>query len=590
MTLGASTVLILRQRREMQKQRDEARQAVDDMYTGVAEKWLSQQAALRASAGIVPSEGAEYYQRFAAEANNDPTVRLATAIAYRRVGGIQEKLGHTKEARSALMRSIALLESLIAVAGPVPEYRFDLAASECTLATQCWNSGPQSEAELLVRRAIATLEKLSTEVPSRPEYRYELSKAHNTLAAVLRATDPTGMLAAIRRAAALTKQLAEELPSEAKYRVALARTYGNLGLLSGEQTAVARAIEVCDQLALDFPAAPDHRKVLAENLGLMAQFLNADNRGSEAEALFRRAVGVEEKLVTDSPTVLSYRELLAMDLGNLGQLVLDAGRLDEAEPLLRRAAVLLESLREASPGSPDPRHFLANARKDLGRLLGQAERLAEAEKESRQAISEWAGLVSANPGVAAYKRELAAARYQYAELLHRGGKLGDAETERREAINLLSTLSDAPSQATLAWILATISDPKLRNGKSAVDLVGSAVAGSPSSASYQQVLGVARYRCGDWKGAIEAIEKSAALRRGGNAIDWFFLSMAQSQLGDRAKARSSYHNASQIMDKGNSRDLELRRFRAESAALLDAIVHSNPATQTEVDSKRTAKP
>ena len=45
-TLATSTVVIARKQREVEKQRDEARQAVDDMYTDVAEEWLAQQAAL----------------------------------------------------------------------------------------------------------------------------------------------------------------------------------------------------------------------------------------------------------------------------------------------------------------------------------------------------------------------------------------------------------------------------------------------------------------------------------------------------------------------------------------------------------------
>ena len=44
--LASSTVLVIRKQKEVERQRDEARRAVDVMYTEVATRWLSQQASL----------------------------------------------------------------------------------------------------------------------------------------------------------------------------------------------------------------------------------------------------------------------------------------------------------------------------------------------------------------------------------------------------------------------------------------------------------------------------------------------------------------------------------------------------------------
>ena len=45
--------------------------------------------------------------------------------------------------------------------------------------------------------------------------------------------------------------------------------------------------------------------------------------------------------------------------------------------------------------------------------------------------------------------------------------------------------------------------------------------------------------------------------------------MAHWQLGDKAQARQLYHQAAEWLEKNQPRDLEeLRRFRAEAAALL----------------------
>ena len=81
-------------------------------------------------------------------------------------------------------------------------------------------------------------------------------------------------------------------------------------------------------------------------------------------------------------------------------------------------------------------------------------------------------------------------------------------------------------------------------------------------------LGVAHYRAGDWKAAVEALEKSMALRSGGDGFDWFFLAMAHWQLGDKPQARSWFNRAVPRMEKMQPKDEELVRIRAEAAALL----------------------
>jgi hypothetical protein len=51
-------------------------------------------------------------------------------------------------------------------------------------------------------------------------------------------------------------------------------------------------------------------------------------------------------------------------------------------------------------------------------------------------------------------------------------------------------------------------------------------------------------------------------------LDFFFLAMAHWQLGEKDEARKYYDKAVAWMDKNKPDDEELRRFRAEAAALL----------------------
>jgi hypothetical protein len=85
----------------------------------------------------------------------------------------------------------------------------------------------------------------------------------------------------------------------------------------------------------------------------------------------------------------------------------------------------------------------------------------------------------------------------------------------------------ARAQNNLAWLLAAMPEPRLRDPARAVEL-------SPKSHSAWNTLGMAQYRAADWKGAIDAFEKSMGLRRGGDGRDWFFLAMAHYQSGSSA--------------------------------------------------------
>ena len=127
------------------------------------------------------------------------------------------------------------------------------------------------------------------------------------------------------------------------------------------------------------------------------------------------------------------------------------------------------------------------------------------------------------------------------------------------------------SMNKLAWLLATASDVRLQDPQRAVDLAAQAVEKSPTEWSFLQTLGVARYRNRDWMGAIADLEKSMSQGQAEDsdkAFFGFFLAMAQWQLGAKDKAREWNDKSVQWMEKSKKDDAELKRFRAEAAALL----------------------
>jgi tetratricopeptide (TPR) repeat protein len=122
----------------------------------------------------------------------------------------------------------------------------------------------------------------------------------------------------------------------------------------------------------------------------------------------------------------------------------------------------------------------------------------------------------------------------------------------------------------LAWVLATASDSKLRDPPRALELAKKAALQTKEPDRWG-TLGTARYRSGDWQGAIADLEKAIGLRAPEvpiNAAEGFFLAMAHWQRGDKDRARQWFARSVKWMDNGLTENAELKRFRAEAIELL----------------------
>jgi tetratricopeptide (TPR) repeat protein len=145
--------------------------------------------------------------------------------------------------------------------------------------------------------------------------------------------------------------------------------------------------------------------------------------------------------------------------------------------------------------------------------------------------------------------------------------LAEALIANRKAIELDPTF--AHPYNNLAWLLASCPDAQYRDPVQAIALARKAIEIEPQNGGYINTLGVAYYRTGDWKSAIAALEKSMALRDGGDGLDWFFLAMSRWQLGDKEAAGTEYERAVKWMEANAPHNTELIRFRDEAAELLN---------------------
>jgi WD40 repeat protein len=238
---------------------------------------------------------------------------------------------------------------------------------------------------------------------------------------------------------------------------------------------------------------------------------------------------------------------------------------------------------DASPGylarepvrpssNPLRRQETARTYQNLSSLLQGLHHREEAERALGDALAIQKKLVAEFPTVASYRVDLASTHFLRGKLKEQAsghqakGDLDGAIAAYNEAIALNPKFAEAHNN--LAWLLATCQESRFRDADQAVRLATKAVELAPNVGNFWNTLGVANYRAGKWKAAIGALEKSMALRKGGDSEDWFFLAMAHWQLNKKEKARAWYDKAVEWMDKHPPKNEELRRFRAEAAKLL----------------------
>jgi serine/threonine protein kinase/Tfp pilus assembly protein PilF len=176
------------------------------------------------------------------------------------------------------------------------------------------------------------------------------------------------------------------------------------------------------------------------------------------------------------------------------------------------------------------------------------------------------------PAEAAYRRESAVA-HELMAVLYKSLRQPAAAREEfaRTAEDYRCALAHGAGDDVLnayAWLLADCPDPALRDPARAVALAEQAVARSPAAGRYWNTLGVARCQAGEWAAAAAALEKSMALRGGGDPYDWFFLAMAAWHRDDRDQARAWYRRSVEWMDTHHPLTEAVLRYRAEADALL----------------------
>jgi serine/threonine protein kinase len=591
-----------------------ARQAVDDMYTQVAEQWLKDQPRQTQLQREFLQKALKFYEELSREQGSDPQVRREESAAHVRVGDILTALGRDEEAEVAYRRVLDIRTRLVADRHASAEDILALGDSLRAVAVSTYKRGNLLEAEDLFQRSLAVQGRWVAQHPDRPEGCRSLAACYSDLGRLARDEGKVSEAESnFQRSIALYEDLGRNTPLSPPDRQSLANVHLSLGghwyeIPKQRHNALEcyrRALSLYEALASEFPSRAAFRAGSADASQAIAGTLLLLGDPSQAAVEGARALGIWQGLVRDFPDSFNYRHKLAVtharlhhdqqatieyeelvarfpshhecraDLGlmlaNTGHALFGRGEPEKALPILQRARSLIRLALESSPRNRSYLRYLSVSCTWLSEALLHLRRYPEAAQLAEELAAVVPdGVEAANAAETLIRCMLTAQEDDHLSPVARE-KAASAYAERVRALIRRSERmsADEPvAQAALALLLANGPDRRFRNPGRAIELVQKAYEVLPKDDRYWFILGAALYRTGDAGGAIQAMKKRMELSSGRDGSDWFYLSMALWKHGDKEGARTWFDTAVSWTEKNRPKDDELYHLRSEAAALL----------------------
>jgi serine/threonine protein kinase/tetratricopeptide (TPR) repeat protein len=332
-----------------------------------------------------------------------------------------------------------------------------------------------------------------------------------------------------------------------------------------------RARVLWEELVRREPSVPGFRNELGIFLHVIAGLQLNAGRTEEALQSYRRAVELRGGLVREFPSVPHYRGALAVTLRDESEALVEAGRIRDAEEVCREAREHLRKLVAEFPAVPAWEDLLTGVIDDrLGQILEDSGRLSEAEGFYREMLTAQESLLAARPTVARYRYNVLCARTHLGDVLWGSGRRVQAQEQHRRVRLLGADLGpdERQSRDELAWFLATCPDDAFRDGAEAVRIARRLVEEEPRNPRHQLTFGLACDSAGDWRGAIEALERQPPVLLNRDVLSNLLLARAHWRLGQAEEAWMCYQRALSRWEQQPNQSLRLRRIRAETETIL----------------------
>lgn len=296
---------------------EEARAVVDDMYTGVAVKWLEDEPALTSLQQDFLTKALAFYQRRINEANRRSEARNDLVVALLRMGSIQGELGNYVDAKITFKRSIAESKQLIAEFPARHHYRWQLTRGHLGLAQVAESMRQSDEANAEAVRAydvwVGTPTDGSTNLADGLDQVKTLGGLCLKLTQARRIREAeTAGLSAIQLVDALSTSERNDIElanSRAYAYKALGTCYGWWGLQpSKSENALNEAANQYSQLLVRQPRSRRARNEAAGALCNLAVAKQKNNRSlPDIGNTYLRSLQILEELTADFPEIESYK-------------------------------------------------------------------------------------------------------------------------------------------------------------------------------------------------------------------------------------------------------------------------------------------
>jgi tetratricopeptide (TPR) repeat protein len=286
----------------------------------------------------------------------------------------------------------------------------------------------------------------------------------------------------------------------------------NNGRQAEAEEALREARSVLKQVTVESPEAAHYHVALGGALNNLAILVYQARKSAEARDFLEEAIRHQRAALRINPRNKQALEFLANHYSSLSGVLLHLGETAKALDANRESIAAAERLVAEFPEFPDHRSSLAIKQTALGQLYFNTGHPEEAESAYLRALATMEKAAVDLPHAAVNKRMLAGIHNSLAMALEAKGRQRDALAEYRKSLQEHPDKVDALNN--LAILLGDKLDLPSREPARAVELANRVVELQPKNWHWWRTLGVVRYRAGEWKGAVSALEKAQQLLGG----------------------------------------------------------------------------
>ncbi|QDV44653.1 Serine/threonine-protein kinase PrkC [Stieleria neptunia] len=378
-------------------------------------------------------ETLDYYQRFAAEAKDDPELREDLAVTLGKIGSLQSELGENDKAIDSLARSESLYAELADQPTASDATLLDWSTSQNNLAQAFVRGGKLEDAARYFARAIVTQKRIVRRAAGAQNQtaRLALATSLNNLGLLLNQTEANEKaeetyLEAIR----LLTENGPPKSLESQQQLAAVRTsLSGLLTTTSPERAVVYAREALSGQLDALQADRGNAKLATQTivtLNTLGAAQSAAQQNAAAIDTFNRAIEIGNELLTRWPEQATYRRDLVLSYNHLGLALSKADQRVAALAAFDQALALGRPLADRFLDDAETQSMIGAVLNNLGFLHQQLGDRVAAAQAYHEAIERQSTAVRLAPEVARFHDYLKKHQSNYRSVAATPADLGRA--------------------------------------------------------------------------------------------------------------------------------------------------------------------